>query len=201
MISILYIAFWVCVPSALVVLGLGLVQRLVPWNHRKEFNDVAGSLYSGVLGVYAILLALLMISVWEDREAARDNTEREANAVAEIFWVAHELPETEGPQLQELARSYAQTVVNDEWPLMEQTGKEWTLMTQVGLGGSDLRAWALLDEIRGNLQGWQPTTEDEQVFQRLGLDHVQDPADARRLRLVEAGERLPVILWALLVVG
>ena len=82
---------------------------------------------------------------------------------------------------------------------MEQTGKEWTLMTQVSLGGSDLRAWALLDEIRGNLQGWQPTTEDELVFQRLGLDHVQDLADARRLRLFEAEERIPTILWALVV--
>lgn len=201
MISILYVIFWVCVPSALAVLGLVLVQRLVPWRDRQELNDVAASLYGGVLGVYAILLALLVIAAWEHREVARDNTEREANAVAEIFWLAHGLPETEGPQLQELARSYARTVVDEEWPLMQQKGAEWTLMEQGSSGASDPRAWALLDEIRGSLQGWQPTTEDERVFQRLGLDQVQDLADARRLRLVEAGERLPAILWALVGVG
>ena len=201
MISILYVVLWVCVPSALVVLGLVLVQRLVPWSQRKEFNDVASSLFAGVLGVYAILLALLVISAWDDREAARDNTEREANAVAEIFWIAHNIPEPEGPHLQELARSYSQTVVDEEWPLMQQVGSEWTLMEQGGSAASDPRAWGLVDEIRGSLQGWQPTTEEELGFQRMALDQVQDLADARRLRLVEAGGRLPIILWALVVVG
>jgi hypothetical protein len=191
----------VCVPSALAVLGLVLVQRLVPWRHRQELNDVAGYLYAVVGVVYAVLVALVVIAAWEHREVARDNTEREANAVAEIFWLAHDLPETEGQQLQELARSYAQTVVDEEWPLMEQTGSEWTMMTQGASGDSESRTWELLDEIRGSLQGWQPTTEDEQVLYSQGIDQVNDLADARRMRLVEVGEHLPVILWALVGVG
>jgi hypothetical protein len=74
---------------------------------------------------------------------------------------------------------------------MEQTGSEWTIVEQGGSGSSDPRAWELVDEIRANLQGWQPTTEDEQVLYSQGLDQIQDLADARRLRLVEAGEHLP----------
>jgi hypothetical protein len=84
---------------------------------------------------------------------------------------------------------------------MEQTGSEWTIVEQGGSGSSDPRAWELVDEIRANLQGWQPTTEDEQVLYSQGLDQIQDLADARRLRLVEAGEHLPIILWALVGVG
>lgn len=151
--------------------------------------------------MYAILLALLVVSAWHDREAAKDNTEKEANAVAEIFWVAHDLPEPEGPNLQELARSYAQTVVDEEWPLMQQTGSKWTLLEQGSSAASDPRGWELVDEIRGSLQEWQPATEVERSFQSRALDQVQDLADARRMRLVEAGERLPVILWVLVVVG
>jgi hypothetical protein len=64
------------VPSALAVLGLVLVQRLVPWSHRKEFNDVAGFIYAVVGVAYAVLLALVVIGAWEYREVARDNMER-----------------------------------------------------------------------------------------------------------------------------
>ena len=45
------------------VIGLSLVQRLVPVSVRKEHNDVAGFIYA-VLGViYAVLLALVVIAV------------------------------------------------------------------------------------------------------------------------------------------
>jgi hypothetical protein len=45
------------------VVGLSVVQRLVPVTVRKEHNDVAGFIYA-VLGViYAVLLALVVIAV------------------------------------------------------------------------------------------------------------------------------------------
>ena len=77
--------------------GLVLVQLLVPTTSRKQHNDVAGFIYA-VLGViYAVLLALVVIAVWEDFGRARETVESEANATAEIFWLAHRLPEPEGP--------------------------------------------------------------------------------------------------------
>src|SRR5918992_1402094 len=102
------------------VAGLELVQRLVPHEKRQEHNDVAGFLYAVVGVVYAVLLALLVIAVWEQYQRARETVESEANAVADIAWLAHRLPETERYQLQEDARSYAEEVVDKEWPLMEQ---------------------------------------------------------------------------------
>ena len=93
------------------VVGLALVQRLVPVTIRREHNDVAGFIYA-VLGViYAVLLALVVIAVWEEFGRARVTVEGEANALAEIFWLAHRLPEPEGRHLQELTRSYAEEVV------------------------------------------------------------------------------------------
>jgi uncharacterized membrane protein YgaE (UPF0421/DUF939 family) len=100
--------------------GLEVVQRLVPAEKRQEHNDVAGFLYAVIGVVYAVLLALLVIAVWEQFQGARETVESEANAVAEVAWLAHRLPEPERQQLQEDARSYAQEVVDNEWPLMEQ---------------------------------------------------------------------------------
>jgi hypothetical protein len=138
----------------------------------------------------------VVIAVWEEYGRARVTVEAEANALAEVFWLAHRLPEPEGRHLQELARSYAQEVVDEEWPLMEQ-GKaplmEHTRATPSG--------WVLIDDIRATLQGFEPRTEAGQELYAEGLDQVQRLADARRMRLVASEESIPTVLWVVLVVG
>jgi Protein of unknown function (DUF4239) len=178
------------------VVGLVLVQRLVPVTIRKEHNDVAGFIYA-VLGViYAVLLALVVIAVWEEFGRARVTVESEANALAEIFWLAHRLPEPEGRQVQELARSYAQEVVEEEWPLMAQ-GRT-PLMEHTG---EVAHGWVLIDDLRATLQEVEPRTVAGQELYAEGLDQIQRLADARRTRLVAAEESLPTVLWLVLVVG
>src|ERR687890_2369463 len=111
------VVFGACLAA---VAGLELVQRLVPAEKRQEHNDVAGFLYAVVGVVYAVLLALLVIAVWEQYQKANETVESEANGVAEVAWLASRLPEPERYQLQEDARSYVQEVVDEEWPRMEQ---------------------------------------------------------------------------------
>jgi hypothetical protein len=194
--SVVYGVMVVCGACLAAVVGLSLVQRLVPVTLRKEHNDVAGFIYA-VLGViYAVLLALVVIAVWEEFGRARVTVEAEANALAEIFWLAHELPEPEGRHLQELARSYADEVVEEEWPLMQQ-GRA-PLMEHARETPS---GWVLIDDIRTTLQGFEPRTVADQELYAEGLDQVQRLADARRMRLVAAEESLPAVLWVVLVVG
>jgi hypothetical protein len=174
------------------LVGLELVQRLVPSEKRQEHNDVAGFLYAVIGVVYAVLLALLVIAVWEQYQRARETVESEANGVAEIAWLAHRLPEPEHHQLQEDARAYAQEVVDQEWPLMEQ-----------GIEGvqSFPEGWDLIDDIRATLQEVEPSTEAEQALYAEGLDQIERLNDARRMRLVQAEEGIPGVLWAVLVFG
>jgi hypothetical protein len=194
--SVVYGVLVVCGACFAAVVGLMLVQRLVPVTIREEHNDVAGFVYA-VLGViYAVLLALVVIATWEEFGRARLTVEAEANALAEIFWLAHQLPEPEGPHLQELARSYAEEVVNVGWPLMEQ-GKTPSL----DRSQETSRAWVLIDDIRATLQEGEPRTAAGQELYAEGLDQVQRLADARRTRLVVAEEGLPTVLWVVLIVG
>ena len=174
--------------------GLTLVQFLVPTSSRQRHNDVAGFIYA-VLGViYAVLLALVVIAVWEDFGRARETVESEANATAEIFWLAHRLPDPERGRLQELCRSYAEEVVGREWPLMRE-GRA-PLMEQ---GQATPNGWVLVDDIRETLQGFEPGTSAEEALYAEGLDQVEELASARRLRLVEAEEGLPAVLWVVLI--
>jgi hypothetical protein len=186
----------VCGACLAAVVGLMLVQRLVPATIRKEHNDVAGFIYAALGVIYAVLLALVVIAVWEEFGRARVTVESEANALAEIFWLAHQLPEPERHHLQELARSYAEEVVEEEWPLMEQGRAPLMEHTQ-----ATPRGWVLIDDIRATLQGYEPRTVAGQELYAEGLDQVQRLADARRTRLVQAEESIPAVLWVVLVAG
>jgi hypothetical protein len=183
----------VAVATVVAVGGLVLVQRLVSTERRKQHNDVAGFIYA-VLGVsYAVLLGLMLIAVWEQWNAAQDVASDEANELAGIFWFAHALPQPQGRHIQELARSYAQVVVEEEWPLMEQ-------------GKASPKAWATLDELRGTILGLDPPTGAQQVpysqarYNQV-LEQLHGLGDARRERLLAASEGLAPILWVVLIGG
>ena len=141
-----------------------------------------------------MLLALVVIAVWEDFGRARETVESEANATAEVFWLAHRLPEPERDRLQELSLSYAEEVVEVEWPLMREG--QAPLMEP---GQATPNGWVIIDEIRATLQGFEPGTPAEEALYAEGLDQVEELASARRMRLVEAEEGLPAVLWVVLV--
>jgi hypothetical protein len=107
-------------PVLAAVMGLVLVQRLVPPTLREDHNDVAGFIYAVVGVAYAVLLAFVVISVWQDYEAARSTVESEANELAGIYFLADRFSEPDRARVQDLARSYARAVVEEEWPLMER---------------------------------------------------------------------------------
>jgi hypothetical protein len=176
------------VPVLVAVVGLILVQHLVPPALRQEHNDVAGFIYA-VLGVaYAVLMAFVVIVVWQDYEQARNTVETEANELAGVYFLADRFPEPDRERVQELARSYARTVVEEEWPLMER-------------GETSERADSLLRELRLSLQNVDVNTGAAQVLYDQGLTRVHEVSDARRLRLLEVNQGLPVVLWVVLIGG
>jgi hypothetical protein len=92
----------------------------------------------------------MVITVWEEYQAASETVEQEANATAELFLLGYEPPEPEGSHIQELAHSYAEEVVHNEWPLMAQ-GKQPPLEEEAGTqAGRDL-----IDAIRASIHGFE----------------------------------------------
>jgi uncharacterized membrane protein YgaE (UPF0421/DUF939 family) len=94
------------VPIVVAVLGLVVVQRLVPSALRQEHNDVAGFIYAVVGVTYAVLLAFVVVVVWEEYERAKDTVETEANELAGDYFLADRISdEADRQRVQELARS------------------------------------------------------------------------------------------------
>jgi Protein of unknown function (DUF4239) len=141
------------------------------------------------LGVaYAVLLAFVVIAVWQDYKTAQTNAESEAHELAGIYFVASRLPEPQSTRIQELVRTYARVVVEEEWPMMER-------------GQTSPRADSLLRRLTLKILEFDPHTKGEQVLYELEQTQLHDAADARRSRLLEVREGIPALLWVVLVVG
>ena len=180
----------------LALAGFELVHRLVPASSRQRHNEVAGFIYAALGVIYAVLLALVVISVWEEYQAAAETVEQEANATAEVFLLGYELPEPEGAHVQELAKSYAEEVVHKEWPLMA-SGEQPPLKQEAGTQ----TGWNRIDDLRATLRGFEPKTKAEEQLYAEGLDQVENLTNARRSRLIASEEGVPGILWSVLIFG
>ena len=182
--GILAVSFTVLISMA----GLVLVGRLTPLSVRQEHNNVAGFIYA-VLGVaYGVALGFMLITVWQQYETARSTADQEANDLATIYSLANQLPESERRQVQQVVRSYAQTVIDEEWPMLQD-------------GQLSPHAGKLLNEIQQDIENFEPNTYAEQVLYDREVSRVHNLADNRRLRLSEANAYIPTILWVVLLIG
>ena len=68
-------------------------------------------------------------------------------------------------------------------------------------GRTSPRAWDLLDEMSLSMSKVEVRTKEDQMVYAEGLNRIDELADARNARLVEAEESIPAILWAVLVAG
>jgi hypothetical protein len=80
--------------SAVLVVGLPtlvaaaaplLVRRKVPLERLKQNNEVAGFKYATLGVIYGVLLAFVVIIIWEDFKDASEYTQREADTALVPF--------------------------------------------------------------------------------------------------------------------
>src|SRR3954454_14841380 len=75
----------VAIAIALSLGGLVLVRRSVKLSTLEEHHEVAGFILAVVGVVYAVLLAFVAVSTWEQFESARSATDREAALVEGVY--------------------------------------------------------------------------------------------------------------------
>lgn len=104
--------------SLLFMLGL---NRVWHWKKRSAHNDLIGWQLSILGTTYAVILGFMLYAVWASFEQAELNVDLEASAVVDLYRLADALPEPQRTQLQTLARSYVDAVINQEWPQMARS--------------------------------------------------------------------------------
>lgn len=179
----------VIVVVMLAVAGLvAMVQKLMPHHTRVEHNEVAGSAFQVLGGLYAVLLAFIVVNEWSSLQAASNNTFTEANDLGALYWNARALPPDAGRDLERTTKQYAQVVIDDEWPLLADRGYS-------------VEATNLVYKMRDEINALPIDTPREQSVFDHSLSGVNDLAAARRERLSESGNNVPLILWIALGLG
>lgn len=170
------------------VAGMLIVRRVVPLHVLEAHHEVAGFIIAVMGVIYAVLLALVVIAVWEQFEDARGRVEREANELGDLYRDARAFPVPIQDRLLERIWAYTRVVVDEEWPAMAR-------------GMESRRARDALNELWQAYLEVQPRTIHERTFYSESVRHLNELTEARRLRLLASRDSLPLILWFMLAFG
>lgn len=182
-------ALWVLGFAAVAAVVTILVHRHAPAEGRNG-NEAVSGVFAIVGGLHAVLLAFVLISLFDTVSTVREGSHTEANALVAVYWAGDALPDPARTQIQDLARSYARTVIDQEWPSM----REGERVDQAG--------WGILDRIRAAIDG-APAEEDWQQDRRAeAASQLWTVYEAREARLNAAGTGgVSAVVWIALIVG
>lgn len=170
------------------ILGLLAVRRLTRRGILKEHHDVAGPIF-GVLGaMYAVLLAFVVVSVWQSYDKTNANVQQEANYLADIYRDAEAFAPEFREKVARLTREYRQSVINKEWKTLargEMSPEVENLMRQI---------WALYTT-------YEPQTFTQKSFFDESVHKLNSFRELRRQRLMDSQNGLPGLLWVVLIAG
>jgi hypothetical protein len=180
--------------SALIAVGIAyLLHRKNPAVNRASNNDSASNVFTIVGGLQAVLIAFVLISLFDNVSTVSTDSYTEANAMVAIYWDADSLPQPDQNKIHQLCLDYTNTVINTEWTQLQNgattvTGPGWqqlqslhSAITTAAVDNSD--NWRLNEKTDAANQLWQ-------VFQ------------ARQSRLSAAsGGGVSLVVWLALIVG
>lgn len=166
---------------------LAIARRLLP-DDATRHQEAANAIFSMVGVLHAVILAFVVIVVWENDVRARKDGQVEANAVARVYFTARSLPEPQRSKLMGLSREYAATVAREEWPLMAH-------------GRTSAPARQHVANLRLTAHELRPTTADQEILMTGTLDAINELVDARRERTSALTPPLSPLMWTGLAVS
>lgn len=174
--------------AAVTVVLTYIVRRLVDEQVHQANNEVAGYFFSAVAVIYGVLLAFMVLVVWQSYEDAGLTAENEANALVRVYRVGEDIQDPYGGQIRVLAEVYAQQVVNIEWDKMSRGDNSTEVDDTLD------KLWAVHRQVHND------PTDVEGRASKL-FDAVDDLGSQRRIRLLESSQQIPLLMWYLLILG
>jgi hypothetical protein len=164
---------------------------LVRWRFKSppfEGNDVAGFIYTNLGVVYAVLLAFIVIIVWQGFTDAERNAAEESAIIIALYRDTAIYPEPRRDLLRQKLRAYTAAVAEDEWQTMSN-------------GQASLKARAALGELWQAYLGERPNTLADSVLYTEASRRLNDMSTKRTARILSSSSGLSPILWLMLGAG
>jgi hypothetical protein len=175
-------------PMLLAVVGLLLVRSCVSHLRLQPHHDVAGYIYSGLAVLYAVLLAFVVVIVWQQFNTTDVRVHREADELSDLFRAAQAFPTPVQRAMLDAVRGYATAVVEEEWSDMAK-------------GAENSRAWQAYNHLWQIIRTLEPHSPAEINWHATMLQSLTALSDYRRDRLADSRAVLPRVLWLVLLGG
>jgi Protein of unknown function (DUF4239) len=188
MVGLLVIGLW----TGISLLGLYVCHRFVDVNLRHRDTETVGLTYAIVAVVYAVLIALIVVDVFETFAKADAIASAEANKLSNLTLDSSGLPPQMATEIVSDMNKYIDIVVKSEWP-SQQAGKLADATFEPG--------WRLLAHTSSELAEFEPATMGQNTNKAEMLHAMNDLIKARRSRIIAAGEHLPAVIWKMLLFG
>jgi hypothetical protein len=170
-------------------IGLMLMTRHLYGVNRLSLNNEVAGFKFAVIGVfYAVLLAFVVVAVWENFRDTEGTVRNEAKAAVDLHRIASVLPDPAGAGIRRDVITYVKDVRGDEWGKMA-TGNP-----------SDVVAKDL-DRLTRTVFAFNPGTTQEMVLYQTALRLLAQLTDNRNERLDSADGSVPTVMWFVLIAG
>ena len=175
--------------AAVYSIGLMLVTRTFYGVDRLSLNNEVAGFKFAVIGVfYAVMLAFIVIAVWEDFRKTEAAVRDEAKAVVDLHRVTFALPVAGGTEIRKHLIAYTNDVRDYEWSTMAVGEPSDAVAKDL-----DRLSRAIFDI---SPQSWQELALYQDALRLLAVT-----TDNRNERLDSSGGSMPGILWFVLIVG
>jgi hypothetical protein len=183
------VALVLTVAAEIFAVGLMLLTRAISGVDRlKQNNEVAGFKFA-VIGVfYGVLLAFVVVSVWEEYRGTQTAVRNEAKAIIDLYHVSAALPFEAGVEIRHLLFTYTDHVCKYEWRTMAR-------------GRSSEDAGSDLESLSSAIFELEPQGYRQLMLYQAALRLLAVIADNRSERLDSADGSMSGLLWFVLIVG
>jgi Protein of unknown function (DUF4239) len=178
----------VAIAIVLAVAGLLVARRVLPAETLDAHHYVTSAQFQVMGTIYAVLLAFVIITVWQHHSAITTTLAEEAGNLLELRRDAGQYPDSVGRPLVDALQAYAAAVVDDEWEAMRH-------------GGESARAEAAYENVWRLYRTLPVSDFRELAAQTETLRRMNGLAESRHLRLLHARTTIDPILWIALLAG
>jgi hypothetical protein len=187
-VGLVVIGIW----TGLALAGLWIFQHLVDVKTRQEDTETVGLTFAIVAVVYAVLIAFIVVDVFETSAKGEQIATAEANKLSNLMLDSAGLPAQMAEGVRADLDQYIDIVVKSEWP-SQQAGKLSDAVFEPG--------WTVLAHLSTRLAKFEPTTMGQNVNKGEMLHTMNELIKARRSRILAAGEHLPLVVWQILLLA
>jgi hypothetical protein len=171
------------------VLSVLLIRHIWPYPTFRENNELIGFTYAVYGVIYGVLLAFTIIIGWEGYTAAEQLVMDETTILSELWRDSEPFPPAIRESIHKDLNAYAQSVVDDEWPAMAESGK------------ASPQTQALYEHLWSLTYDIHPETENQKAYLDEFLVRMNELSGDRRLRILHSTEEVPSILMLVLLIG